>query len=356
MESPLKILNFVFYPINKFFKFIRLINIRNHKNFKIYFTACFFLITIFLSCEKEIELEIPIQNNVLVVDGKIESGQPPYIILTNSVSYFEPTGINSFLNSFEHNAKVSILVNGTQFILPELCTNTLPPELIPLAAAFLGISTDELKGYNYCLYTVSLPDLLSGKFLAGEPGKIYRLTIESGGKIYSASTKIPEIIHLDSVWFKPNTPEATHGLAWAHLTDPDTLGNAYRWFAKRISHGSYGQIKDNNFIPPIGSAFNDQFINGKSFDFGYDRGNRPSEEGVDLPGEKPHFYKISDTIVIKFCTIEKSVMHFIRKYEAEIWNNGNPFASPSTLPTNIEGGAFGLWAGYGVSMDTIYSK
>lgn len=317
---------------------------------------CFFLSSFFFSsCEKEIQIDLPEAEAGLVVEGRIESGQPPYIILTKSTGYFESTDINTFLSSFVHNAKITVTEGNTSYSLPEMCLNDLPPEYRPMAAAFLGIAEEDLVGINYCIYTIPISDLFSGNFLKGEAGRSYRLTIETEGKIYTSVTKIPEPVPLDSVWFSLDGADTLFGFAWAHLTDPDTLGNAYRWSAQRINLGSNGKSKDGGFIHPFGSSFDDKFINGKSFEFGYDRGHRPSEEGIQEEGEKQHFYKLGDTVVIKFCAIEKNVMEFIRKYETEIWNNGNPFASPSTIPTNIEGGALGLWAGYGASYDTVYA-
>lgn len=292
----------------------------------------------------------------VVIEGRIETDQPPYVILTKSTGYFEATDLNSFLNSFVHDAKITVTSGNTSYPLPELCLNNLDPALRPLAAAFLGIKEEDLAGINYCLYTVPITDLFSGNFLKGEPGKSYKLTIEAEGKTFSATTKIPVPVSLDSVWFQLDGLDTLFGFAWAHLSDPDTFGNAYRWSAKRINMKNNGEPKDENFVYTFGSAFDDNFFNGKSFEFGYDRGHRPSEEGVKEEGEKQHYYKLGDTIVIKFCSIEKPVYEFIRKYETETWNNGNPFASPSTIPTNIEGDAFGLWAGYGATFDTIYSS
>ena len=34
-------------------------------------------------------------------------------------------------------------------------------------------------------------------------------------------------------------------------------------------------------------------------------------------------------------------------------SDGNPFASPTSVVTNIEGGALGIWGGYAVFLDTI---
>ena len=55
------------------------------------------------------------------------------------------------------------------------------------------------------------------------------------------------------------------GLMYAQFTDPDTVGNAYRWFAKRINTrriGSLaGEVKDS-VCSSLGSAIDDAFFNG----------------------------------------------------------------------------------------------
>jgi hypothetical protein len=192
--------------------------------------------------------------------------------------------------------------------------------------------------------------------MKGEYEKYYELSISVNGKTYISRTKIPAPVKLDTVWYKVQEQD-TLGFAWAHLTDPDTLGNAYRWFAKRINLNSKGVPKDNYYVAPFGSVFDDKFINAKSFDFAYDRGHPPSQEGVaSEPGEVQHYFKPWDTIAIKFCTIDYGVFQFLRLYESVIFNNGNPFASPASVPSNISGGALGVWAGYGISNDTIFGK
>lgn len=309
-------------------------------------SICFF--SFFLSsCERDVNIELPDAEQKLVIEGRIEAdgkdGIPPIVILTKSVGFFEPTDYNTVQNLFVHNAKVTVSVDGITHTLEELCLTNLDPFLAPLASAFLGVS----EKFNYCVYTVPLSQLLSGNYLKGMVGKTYYLTIENEGKTYTSSTTIPPLIPLDSVWYKKQKDD-TLGFAWGRLTDPPGLGNAYRWYAKRLNVAK----ADFNYLAPFGSAFNDKFIEGVSFDFAYDRGRSPSG-GEETPGEVSHYYKVGDTIAVKFCTIDVSVYEFLRLFEVEVNNNGSPFASPSSVPSNIEGGALGFWAGYGVTYDTI---
>jgi hypothetical protein len=60
--------------------------------------------------------------------------------------------------------------------------------------------------------------------------------------------------------------------------------------------------------------------------------------------------------VVKFCTIDHEAFEYLRTFETEVMNNGNPFAAPSSVKTNITGGALGAWIGYGASFDTIKAK
>ena len=67
-----------------------------------------------------------------------------------------------------------------------------------------------------------------------------------------------------------------------------------------------------------------------------------------------YYFKKTDTIFIKFTTIDQNTLKFFTTYEAAYQSNGNPFASPVNIISNIEGGGLGIWAGYGVTYDTIY--
>jgi hypothetical protein len=58
--------------------------------------------------------------------------------------------------------------------------------------------------------------------------------------------------------------------------DPDTLGNGYRWLAKRINAGPDGGPKDAGFVAPFFSVFEDRFVNGLTFDFNFARVPFPS--------------------------------------------------------------------------------
>lgn len=308
------------------------------KNFFISFLVLLFT----ASCTKDVSILLPEMDPQIVVEGKIEEGAFPYVILTYSSGYFDSTDITNFEASFVRGATLTVTVDGTDYPMTEICTNDIPEEFLSVIAEQLSLNVENLSQFNYCIYAA--PNLI------GEAGKSYKLTIEHNEKTYTSTTTIPNAVALDSVWFKVEE-EDKYGYAWARLTDPDTVGNFYRWFAQRINLNDEGVIKDAGFIAPLGSAIEDRFFNGESFDFLYYRNQTSisNNSKSDVYG----YYTVGDTVVIKFTTIDAKVYDFLRKFETEVGNNGNPFAAPTTIPTNIRNGALGCWAGYAATFDTL---
>ena len=59
------------------------------------------LISIILfSCQEEITLDLPKADDKLVIEGSIENGFPPYIIITKNGGYFDPIDSETFDNLF----------------------------------------------------------------------------------------------------------------------------------------------------------------------------------------------------------------------------------------------------------------
>jgi hypothetical protein len=185
--------------------------------------------------------------------------------------------------------------------------------------------------------------------MIGTAGLTYTLDIlTSDGKRVTSTTKLQAPVPLDSTWFEIQEGKDTLGFTWAFLSDPDTTDNCYRWFSKRIN-------KDDQFFAPFGSAFEDKFINGQTFKFGFNRATIQNSTAADDNNEEAGFFKIGDTIVVKFCTIDKSTYEFWRDAETQLGNNGSPFAVPSNIKSNINGG-IGLFASYSPSYDTIIAR
>lgn len=299
------------------------------------------------ACEKEIVVDLPLTDPKVVVDATIETGQPPIVILTRTQSFFEPTNIASIAASFISEATVVVNDGTTDHVLDRICSSLIPEEQLEEAAAAVGIDVDLLRAANICVWTK--PGLV------GEEGRSYRLNIETNGTTLSATTTIPGGVMLDSLWFKlaerrPN--DDTLGFIWATLSDPDTLGNGYRWFARRINLNEDGVPKDASFVAPLFSVFEDKFVNGLTFDFAYNRGSVPYSDATDDNNEEGGFFKVGDTVVVKFASIGLAEYRFYNSFSNNVATQGDLFSSPANVMSNITGG-LGIWAGLGTRFDTV---
>lgn len=275
--------------------------------------ALFLLVLV--SCKKDIDVKIPDYVQKLVVEGRIEAGAAPSVYLSYTAPYF-----GNVTTNLEDLAVKNALVTVSD-----------------------GSTTDTLKdpfGKGYFYF---------GGNMIGVAGKTYLLNIQVNGKAYTASTTIWPQVKLDSLWFKVLRDDSL-GFVYARLTEPGNSNNNYRWFAKRIG-------KDNDFIAPLGSAFDDKFISGKTFDFAYDRGVLQNSIATDDLNNEKGFFKLNDQVIVKFCTIGYDEFRFFRSYDANIISNGNPFAAPYNLESNIKGdNVLGVWCGYNAWTDTVVCK
>ncbi len=298
-------------------------------------------------------MELPDTEPVYVIDGTIETGAPPIVFVGQSQGYFDPVTASSIGQSFLSGASVQVTSEGQTFALDELCTGDLPPEALEQASNILGFPVSILSELDLCVYTSF--DASSW----GQPGNSYALDVLIGDDELHAETEIRQAVPIDSMrWSTPGTND-TLGLIYASFTDPANLGNAYRWFAKRINQRPAwdpmaGLVKDADFIAPLGSVFDDSFFNGLSFEFGTFRGRTPGSTAWDDDISSPEsgYFKIADTVVFRMCAIDLGVYDAIASYENQILSQGSPFALPANMATNVDGG-LGLWAGYAVWQDTL---
>jgi hypothetical protein len=272
------------------------------------------------SCEREIDIALDEQESKIVVEGLIEPGMPPRVLVSKNRGFFNdfPSDFLALLDTFIiQDATVQIEVDGV--------THSLQFVLNPLA-------------YPYAYYT--------SNSLLGEVGKTYTLKVEAMGKSVRAVTTIPPPVALDSMYFDLNVfnaDEDSLGFLFAMYTDPDTLGNAYRLYAKRNSETEY--------FPVEGAIANDQFINGRTVTFFSQQSTKPFA-AQDTFIEQNYFYRLGDTIMVKFCHMGQRPFEFYNTFEAATGTNGNPFASPILIKSNIEGG-LGVWCGQSFYLDTL---
>ena len=308
-----------------------------------------------ISCQKKIEISLPDVVQDTVLEGRIEIGLPPLVILTKTQGYFDPTSADAIFNTFIHGADVKMTVNGTTYTLTEFCSTSIPDSLLADVSALTGVPIENLTAFDYCVYT--------NFTIFGQENTSYQLDVITSEDTLSAITHIPGIVPLTNTWFQPQPNLDSLGFIWATLQDPDSAGNCYRWYAQRINRYDYeypgypggpylGKIKDPFPIAPFGSVIDDRFFDGLSFDFQYNRGEIGNLEGPDDEGPEEGYFKSGDTVLVKFTSIDYLTYLHIRALENQAATNGSPFASPGNLPTNVKGG-IGIWAGFAPYYDTV---
>lgn len=279
-------------------------------------TGLLFVIILVTACRKEIKVILPEYTQKLVVEASVETGQPSQVLISFTAPYFGNADLSNPYQFFVKGAFVTVSDGMVIDTLKELLVSNFP--------------------------------IYIGTKLLGQVGKNYQLTMLINDKTYTANTSINQPIALDSLFFK--WEKDTLGFCWAHLTDPSGLGNCYRWFAKR-------KTKDAFFVAPFASAFEDKFVDGKGFDFAYERPAQPNAQQANDADLIKGYYRVGDTIVVKFCTIGYNEYTFWRSYYANKSSNGNPFSAPANLQSTITGGdVIGSFVGYSPSFDTLVVK
>lgn len=250
----------------------------------------------------------------VVVDGYIEQGQYPIVYLTYSSGFYEPVDSVSLQELVLPTARVEVS-DGEESEVLTLFRNT---EVYP-------------------------PFYYRGTSLRGQEGKTYTLDVRSGGEQYIATTTIPQVVSLDSIWFDEDTEVDSLGNLWVRFKDDPVANNYYRSFLRIGNEGP-------KFFPAYQSTISDRSFDGTQYD--HPILNLP-ESFINI-GEDVLFRK-GDTVTLRFCAIDEVHFDFWRSLERELYLVGNPFGSSGNeVSSNIRGTkpALGIWGGYGA----IYEK
>lgn len=261
------------------------------------------------SCSKSVEQ--PSFDPPLVVEGWIESGKTPVVMLTSGIEASpEKRTYESLTDEVLRYAKVSIEHNG---------------RIYPLSSRL----SDEFTLQNY--YTTG--------DLRGEVGQTYRLDVEWNGKKASAVTTIPEPVPIQSLEVAPVGSGDSLFVFKAKLKNKLPEIGYYKFFT-RIANRRPG------FFPALMGTFSN-----------LDRTD-PIEYtvqgGLEFFDENglAYFHR-HDTVSVKLATMEEPLFRFWREVEQNALCAVLPAVTfNSNIPSNVEG-AKGYWAGYGITEETL---
>lgn len=275
----------------------------------------FLLIIFFIcSCEKQ-----PLKNREgyspkFVVEGWIEEGEYPYVMLSHNLPFFTAVDSAQLSEVVIRWAKVSVSDGAKTEILTGMKDNRYFPP------------------YGY-----------RGSEIKGEAGKSYTLKIEYADHVLTAETTIPQKAKLDAIWFTPKEQGLEQQLN-VKFSDDINETNFYRLFTR-------GQ-EDKIFYPTLLSVQTDKYFNGKQFSLQVNRG---SKNNLKLTNKA--FFNTGDTVFVKFSEIPKSGFDFWNSFNDEVLNASNPLiGSTGKINHNIKGPAIGIWCGYNSSIYRVIAK
>jgi hypothetical protein len=256
-----------------------------------FFIALFAII--FVGCDKEITLELDDSKPMLVIDGSITDLAGPYFVqLSLSTSINNPTRI--------------IGVNNARVIITDQA----------------GIK-DSLQFVSNGLYRTQK--------IKGIEGGTYNLEVVIDQKKYTASATMPKKVNLDSL--RINTFQFNGEIRYSVIPvylDPVTLGNSYR-FIQKI----------NDTIDPTFHIFNDNLNNGKV-------NQRPLRGGDDNLKIKPR-----DNVFVEMQCISNTCYIYYNSLDQQSGAGPGGGTAPSNPPSNIVGGALGIFSAHTVQRKTV---
>lgn len=352
---------------------------------------CFYSCDKFFEFEKEVDFSQGNTDSKIVVQAIIQPGLPAYAVLTKSEPFFDPVTEESIQNLFITDASISINdENDNEVAL----TNILSLDVL---SGIIGAELyDSLKN--------ALPGLyIQTEFLEtfSQANHRYDLKIIHESDTLTATTTIPNIHPVDSLWFEvdENADRPNLGNFWFHYSDPDTLGNTIMIEHKRVFHTketlwssnpsnpnitpnsiTVKDIEDPLFIKSLWGFVRNDFegLNGTSFDTYFQRGAannllfntteadfEQEENGYFKSGKSvpSHSYVVyPDTVLLRLSQIDYQAYLFWRSADFQASSGGNPFAEPINLQSNINNG-LGIFFGQAATYykvvakeDTIYKQ
>lgn len=243
----------------------------------------------------------------LVVEGWIEDGGFPVVLLTKSVPLSDVYQTqDSLLKYLVRWAKVTVSDGADTVVLTGMYQNNYYPPYI---------------------YT-------TGR-MRGRAGQTYHLTVEYDGYRATASTTIPESVMLDSVVVKYSTESDTLYQLNAHFTDNPATHDYYIFFTNVNMHSN------QSFISYMGYV-DDTLLEGTHADI-------PIYKMQTLGEQYTPFFLSSDMVEVKLAHADATAFNFWSDVQTSVSFSTNMFMPVLTnVRTNIVGG-IGYWLGYGVS-------
>lgn len=249
-----------------------------------YITAILLAVLVTSSCEKIIQVDLGDAPNQFVIEGVITDQEEAQLVkLSRSVPFSE--------------------------------TNSFPA----VQGATVKVSDD--TGNNW-IFTETQTGNYTNTF-KGVPGRTYFLTVETDGKSYTATSKMPAAVALDSVSVREITfgGKVTRQIQ-AHYKDPELQSNFYRFLLFINGKQSKSVYADN-----------DRFTDGnfvKTLLFHDDDNQEKIEPGA--------------TASVQMQCIDPNIFTYWYTLAQQSMNGPGGGTAPGNPPSNISNGALGYFS------------
>lgn len=264
----------------------------------------------YTSCQYSV---FPVCDQEIVIDGMIQEGEHPVVIVTSTVpassEFVDYTELEKYIL---HWAKVTVYgPSGEEVVLTGQKSNSHFPPYI---------------------YTTMK--------MIGRAGEKYSLKVEYGKTSAVAETFIPKSVPLVGLRSEAVEGNAGKSKIIATLRDDPKEKNYYMFFVKV-------EYKDSTFVPSFMGLIDDEILDDSDKDIVVYRGIKLTANDFDL------YYDSGDVVKVKLVSMDEISYRYWSDYQDLSTFSRNPFFPSSVkIRSNVQGG-LGLWAGYGAEEYTV---
>jgi hypothetical protein len=247
------------------------------------------------SCKKVIDLDLRDASGQLVIEGNVtNTAGPQYVRISRNVPFTDPNNYPA--------------VSGATVSISDSLGNTYP-------------------------LTESPAGTYSNKQLTGVDGQTYSLSVTTGGKTYTAKSKMPQTVVLDSIASKAAILNSggDKRLISVYFKDPAGVPNQYRFI-----------LTVNGIQVKAIFSFDDEFIDGRDVTLDL------QQTDIDIhPG---------DTVTVEMQCIDKPVYKYWFALSQEQADNPGGQVAPANPTTNITPATLGYFSAHTTQVLTLAVK
>lgn len=257
--------------------------------------------------------ELPTAREEIVVEGWIESGGAPVVMLTKTFTVSTKEETDEEESIVLPWGKVTVS-DGTDSVI---LTGDYDDRYFP-------------------------PYIYSTSRIKGVPGRTYHLTVEYGNRTLTAQTTIPMPDSLEALIVTPCAEADSMYQITAHYADNPATKDYYMFLVRIFN-------RESRYYPSFLGTTDDDMLTAHN--------RQVVQPGIhtftSVDNKYRPYYHEADSVLLKFAKIDATSYAIHKAYDEMVALTSNPlFASDITLPTNIQGG-LGFWCGYGVTQYSI---